>query len=180
MSVRPCERVSECFSQFELRRPVRGVSERASGLGVPLAASVHTTPFVARIFLMRTVCQVVLSGSHPSCLAPDEHSKGEEYKETCREGKTTGQTSNSTLSSVSIPHHERKWVDVEPGTFDQHFLEVSKLMIRLVRHDDSVDREEDGAVRFEDLASMIRSRNESTLHWSNRTCLSFLQRGGEI
>ena len=27
------------------------------------------------------------------------------------------QTSNSTLSSVSIPYYERKWIDVEPGTF---------------------------------------------------------------
>ena len=72
------------------------------------------------------------------------------------------QTSNSTLSLVSIPYHERKWVDVEPGTFDRNCLEVSKLMIRLLRHDDTVDREEDGAARFEDLASIFRSRNAST------------------
>ena len=43
---------------------------------------------------------------------------------------------------------------MEPGTFDRNCLEVSKLMIRLLRHDDTVHREEDGAVRFEDLASM--------------------------
>ena len=59
------------------------------------------------------------------------------------------QTSNSTLSST--PYHERKWIDVEPGTFDQNCLEVSKLVIRLLRHDDSVNREDDGAEKFEDL-----------------------------
>ena len=76
------------------------------------------------------------------------------------------QTSNSTLSPVCIPYHERKWIDVEPGTFDRNCLEVSKLMIRLLRHDDTVHRKEDGAVRFEDLASVFRSRNASISHWS--------------
>ena len=55
---------------------------------------------------------------------------------------------------------------------------MSKLMIRLLRHDDSICREEDGAVRFEDLASIFRPRNEATSHWSIRTWISFLQRGG--
>ena len=57
---------------------------------------------------------------------------------------------------LSIPYHERKWIDVEPGTFDQNCLEVSELMIRLLRHDESVNREDDGAVKFEDLASIFR------------------------
>ena len=52
----------------------------------------------------------------------------------------------------------RKWIDVEPGTFDQNCLEVSKLMMRLLRHDDSVIREEDGAVKIEALASIFLSR----------------------
>ena len=88
------------------------------------------------------------------------------------------QTSNSTLSSVSIPYLERKWIDVEPGTFDPNCLEVSKLMIRLLRHDDSINRENDGAVKFEDLASIYQSRIMSSSHWSIRTWLSLLQRGG--
>ena len=88
------------------------------------------------------------------------------------------QTSNSTLSPVSIPYLERKWIDMEPGTFDQNCLEVSKLTTRLLRHDDSVNREEDEAVKFEDLASRFQSRITSSSHWSIRTLLSFLQRGG--
>ena len=43
-------------------------------------------------------------------------------------------------------------------------------MIRLLRHDESIHRQGDGAVRFEDLASTLRSKI--------RTWLSFLQRGG--
>ena len=29
------------------------------------------------------------------------------------------QTSNSTLSLVSVPFHERKWTDIEPRKFDK-------------------------------------------------------------
>ena len=39
------------------------------------------------------------------------------------------QTSNLTLSPVSVPHRERKWIDIEPGKFDKSCLEVWKLMI---------------------------------------------------
>ena len=41
-----------------------------------------------------------------------------------------------TLSPMSIPYRERKWIDVDPGKFNQGCFEVSKLMIRLSRHDD--------------------------------------------
>ena len=37
---------------------------------------------------------------------------------------------------------------MEPGTFDQICLEVSKLMIRLLRHENSVNREEDGVKNY--------------------------------
>ena len=42
------------------------------------------------------------------------------------------QTPSSMLFSttVSVPYHERKWIDVEPGRFNKSCLEVSKLMIR--------------------------------------------------
>ena len=61
----------------------------------------------------------------------------------------------STLSPVSIPCRERKWKDVEAGNFSQGCFEVSKFMIGLLRHDDTVHREDDGAVRFDDLAELF-------------------------
>ena len=42
-------------------------------------------------------------------------------------------------------------------------------MITLLRHDGSVNREDDGAVNIEDLASIFRSRIISSWHWSTRT-----------
>ena len=53
-------------------------------------------------------------------------------------------------------------------------------MIRLLRHDDSVPREDDGAVKILDLASTFRSELTPPSHWSVRTWLRFSQGGGGI
>ena len=57
-------------------------------------------------------------------------------------------TSMTTTPSptVALPYHQRDWINVEPGQYDKSCFEVSKKMIRLLRHDPSVHREEDGAV----------------------------------
>ena len=69
-------------------------------------------------------------------------------------------------------------IDVEPGQYDKSCFEVSKKMIRLLRHDSSVLREEDGAVDFRILAPMFRSECMSSRRWSIRTWLNYLQNGG--
>ena len=53
-----------------------------------------------------------------------------------------------------------------------------KKMIRVLRHDPSVLREEDGAVEFRILAQMFRSEFASSQHWSIRAWLNYLQKGG--
>ena len=55
---------------------------------------------------------------------------------------------------------------------------MSKKMIRLLRHDPSVLREVDGAVEFRILAQMFHSEFTSSQHWSIRTWLNYLQKGG--
>ena len=68
------------------------------------------------------------------------------------------QTSMPTTSSpaVTLPYHLREWIDVEPGKYDKICFEVSEKMIRFLRHDPSVLREEDGAVEIRILAPMFR------------------------
>ena len=61
-------------------------------------------------------------------------------------------TPTLTLSLLSIRYHERKWIDME-GCF-----EVSKFMIRLLRHDDKVHRDDDGAVIFERLGRKVQGK----------------------
>ena len=68
--------------------------------------------------------------------------------------------------------------DTKFDVFDKSCLDVWKLMVGLLRHDDTVPREDDGAVKFQDLASIFRSEFTSSSHWTVGTWLSFLQRGG--
>ena len=70
-----------------------------------------------------------------------------------------------TLSPVPLPYRERKWRDVGPGKFSQGCFEVSKFMIRLLRHDDTVHREDDGAVRFDDLAEKFKAKFDGPSQW---------------
>ena len=49
------------------------------------------------------------------------------------------QTSMPTTSSPTdtLPYDQRDCIDVEPGPYDKSCFEVSKKMIRLLRHDPS-------------------------------------------
>ena len=49
--------------------------------------------------------------------------------------------STITLTPVSVPLRERKWVDVDAGSYDNECFFVSKAMIRLIRHDQNIPRE---------------------------------------
>ena len=48
----------------------------------------------------------------------------------------------------TIPMNERKWIDIEPGNYSLSAYEVSKKVINLLRHCQTVQREDDGAVQF--------------------------------
>ena len=51
-------------------------------------------------------------------------------------------------------------------------------MIRLLRHDDTVHREDDGAVRFDDLAELFKSRVAGTSQWPIEAWITFVAKGG--
>ena len=52
-------------------------------------------------------------------------------------------------------------------------------MIRLLRHDDTVPREDDGAVRFDDLAEKFKAKFDGTSHWPVEAWITFLVKGGQ-
>ena len=54
------------------------------------------------------------------------------------------------LSPICFLLRERKWIDINPERFRQHYFTVSQAMIRLLRHDPSIPREDDGAGRLRD------------------------------
>ena len=105
----------------------------------------------------------------------------------------TNAVSGTTVMSVQNQHqkplhplsHQHKEVEVrrEKGSFDQGkfsqgCLEVSKFMIRLLRHDDTVHREHDGAVKVDDLAEKFKANFDATSQWSIEAWTTFLAKGG--
>ena len=62
-----------------------------------------------------------------------------------------------TLSSVSFPVRDRKWKDIETQrSHDLMCYHASKAVARLLRHDQKVPRETDGAVLFNDVLEECR------------------------
>ena len=78
----------------------------------------------------------------------------------------------TSCPTVTLPYQQREWTDVEPSQHHKSCIEVSKKMIRLLRHDPSVLREEDGAVEFRISAQMFHSEFQSAQHWFIRTWLN--------
>ena len=64
-----------------------------------------------------------------------------------------------TQTSVSIPVRDRKWIDIETQrSHDQKCCQVSKAMTRLLPHDQTVPRRDDGAVRFDDIMEEFKAK----------------------
>ena len=57
-----------------------------------------------------------------------------------------------------IPMNERKWIDIEPGNSSLSAYEISKKVIHLLRHSQTVQREEDGAVQFWRIENFLQSQ----------------------
>ena len=47
-------------------------------------------------------------------------------------------------SSNPVPLNQRKWIDIDAQPFDHSCLEVSKFIIRTLRHEASIPQENDG------------------------------------
>ena len=82
-----------------------------------------------------------------------------------------------TLSPISIPIRERKWTDINPEKFHEDCFAVSKAMIRLLRHDSSIPREDDRALRFVDLMEEFKAKFDGTSQWPVNAWITFLAEG---
>ena len=69
-------------------------------------------------------------------------------------------------------------MDIDPQPFDHSCFAVSKFMVRLLRHDASILREDDGAVRFDDLIEKFKVKFVGTLQWTVDGWVNFLAKGG--
>ena len=78
-------------------------------------------------------------------------------------------------TTATIPMHERRWIDIEPSAPSLTAYEVSKKVISLLRHNQTVQREDDGAIQFWRIKFHLRNQFSQVQHWSEehwKTCLA--------
>ena len=71
--------------------------------------------------------------------------------------------------------NERKWIDIEPGESSFSAYKISKKAINLLRHSQTVQREDDGVVQFWRIKNFLQNQFPQLLYWSDdrwKTCLS--------
>ena len=71
--------------------------------------------------------------------------------------------------------NEGNWIDIEPGNSSLSAYEISKKVIHLLRHSQTVEREEDGAVQFWRIKNYLQNQFPQTTYWSDdrwKVCLA--------
>ena len=77
-----------------------------------------------------------------------------------------------------IPMNERKWIDIEPSAPSLIAYEVSKKVTSLLRHNQTVQREDDGAIQFWRIKFHLRNQFSQVQYWSDERWKSCLAAGG--
>ena len=73
-----------------------------------------------------------------------------------------------STGATTIPLSERLWIDIEPSKQDLESYDLSKKTINLLRHNQTLQREEDGAIEF--CKIKFHLRNWSDDRW--KACLA--------
>ena len=84
------------------------------------------------------------------------------------------ESSGTTTISLS----KRVWIDIVPSRQDNESHKVSKRVINILRHNQNVNREPDGAVQFYKIKFLMRDHTLSTQNWSDNRWLACLAAGG--
>ena len=81
-----------------------------------------------------------------------------------------------TTATISI--HERRWIDIEPSKQNLASYDISKKVINLLRHNQSLQREEDGAIEFYRIKFYLRGHHSQIHNWSDDRWKACLAAGG--
>ena len=74
--------------------------------------------------------------------------------------------------------NETKWIDIEQVESSLSAYEVSKKVINLLRHNQTVQREDDGAVQFWRIKFHLRNHHSQISCWSDDRWKGCLAAGG--
>ena len=62
-------------------------------------------------------------------------------------------------TSTTIPMHEGRWIDIEHSEQNLASYDLSKKVINLLRHNDTLQREDDGAIQFYRIKFYLRNHH---------------------
>ena len=74
--------------------------------------------------------------------------------------------------------HERRWIDIEPSEQTLAAYNLSKKVISLLRLNQTVQLEKDGAIEFYRIKFYLRSHSSQVQHWSDDRWKACLAAGG--
>ena len=81
-------------------------------------------------------------------------------------------------TTATIPMHERRWVDIEPSKQNLASYDLSKKVINLLRHNQTLQRERDGAIEFCKIKFHLRNHHSQIHNWSDDRWKACLAAGG--
>ena len=79
---------------------------------------------------------------------------------------------------TTIPLRERRWIDIEPSKQDLESYNLSKKVVNLLRHNQKLHREEDGAIQFYKIKFHLRDHHPQIQNWSDDRWIACLAAGG--
>ena len=81
-------------------------------------------------------------------------------------------------TTATIPIHQRRWIDIEPSKQDLASYDLSKKVINLLRHNQTLQPEEDGAIEFCKIKFHLRNHHSQIQNWSDDRWKGCLVAGG--
>ena len=92
--------------------------------------------------------------------------------------KAKPQQREAVDTTTTMPMHERRWIDIEPSEQTLAAYDLSKKVISLLRHNQTVQREKDGAIEFYRIKFYLRNHSSQVQHWSDDRWKACLAAGG--
>ena len=83
-----------------------------------------------------------------------------------------------STGTTTIPLSERIWMDIEPSKQDLESHNLSKKVINLLRHNQKLHREQDGAIQFYKIKFHLRDYPLPIQNWSDSRWIACLAAGG--
>ena len=81
-------------------------------------------------------------------------------------------------TTTTIPIHQRRWIAIEPSKQDLASYDLTKKVIKLLRHNQTLQREEDGAIEFCKIKFHLRNHHSQIQNWSDDRWKACLAAGG--